>query len=256
MAIEIEFITSSIPDLLADLQELERLTISLKKGTVIVLKEYSKSDLIQKIQTYLMSIGRGSLANYQSIEEGCSNFHRINRTDERSYVKGCFHQFVFFPWNQDLFDFFDIFGNVYRLRNRLSSLNENEFLGRKPDQDCIARLAFQFYPKGMGNLNRHSDPVDYHQLTVPILLMSKKGIDFHKGGLFVEDPKGEKIFLDEVGDPGDVIFFNANMVHGVDLIDPDEKTDWLEFQGRWMLLFAVNRLNSNQKIGNAQDLGF
>ena len=49
--------------------------------------------------------------------------------------------------------------------------------------------------------------------------MSKKGKDFHEGGLYIEKASKEKIYLDDITEPGDVIYFNAEVPHGVDIID-------------------------------------
>ena len=51
--------------------------------------------------------------------------------------------------------------------------------------------------------------------------------------------------------PGDVVYFNAACPHGVAPIDPDAPMRWTSFAGRWMLLFAVNRLAGNSAIANA-----
>lgn len=115
-------------------------------------------------------------------------------------------------------------------------------------------MSFQFYPGGAGGLNKHSDPVDHHQLTVPLLIMSKKGDEFNKGGLFVENQKNEHVFIDDLCDIGDVVLFNAQVPHGVATIDPDKALDWLNFEGRWMMIFATNKLASNDSISNAIDL--
>ena len=63
-----------------------------------------------------------------------------------------------------------------------------------------------------------------------------------------------RIYLDEISEPGDVVYFNAILPHGVERIDPDEKVDWLSFEGRWMLLFATNKLFDNAAIRDAVDL--
>jgi hypothetical protein len=54
--------------------------------------------------------------------------------------------------------------------------------------------------------------------------------------------------------PGDVVYFNDSCAHGVKPIDPDAPLNWPSYAGRWMLLFAVNRLAGNTAIGNAMDL--
>ena len=42
----------------------------------------------------------------------------------------------------------------------------------------------------------NADPVDRHQLTVPTMLLSKKGEDFQSGGLVVERAGGERVDVD------------------------------------------------------------
>ncbi len=122
-----------------------------------------------------------------------------------------------------------------------------------PTDEFTARLAFQFYPRGGGSLNKHADPVDVHQLTVPTMFLSAKGTDFKKGGAYVEKGDGQRVCLDDLMRPGDVAYFNACSPHGVELIDPGAPLDWNSFAGRWMLLFAVNKFNNVQTIGNSVD---
>jgi hypothetical protein len=236
---------------LADPVRLCQIRDNLAAGDIYIARRQFDPAFLQEIRTYLEGIGRGSLPNYTPIEAGAPNFHRMNRNDSRAYVAGCFHQFVFFPWNQDPFELFTMCASVYHMKNRLSGLPAEKFLALEPEDGCTARLAFQVYPRGGGFLRRHADPVDYHQLTVPILQMSRKGRDFDTGGLYVQMSNGQDLMIDEIAEPGDVIYFNAACPHGVAPIDPDAPLRWTTFSGRWMLLFAVNRLAGNAAIGNA-----
>jgi hypothetical protein len=240
--------------LLRDDARIEATRQRIGAGDIYIARRQFDPLLLAEIREYLVGIGRGSLPNYAAIEPGAPNFHRMNRADPRAYVQGCFHQFVFFPWNQDVFDLFNMFAEVYHLKNRLSGLAPRRFLGIKPEDSCTARLAFQVYPRGGGFLNRHADPVDYHQLTVPVLQMSRKGEDFNAGGLFVQMASGEDLIIDDICEPGDVVYFNASCPHGVKPIDPNVGMQWPSYAGRWMLLFAVNRLAENTSIANATDL--
>lgn len=226
---------------------------NIKAGDSYIFTGASNRQQLQPIREYLIKIGQNSLPNYQAIERGAPNFHRINDMDPRAYVKGCFHQFSFFPWNQDVFNFFTQFQKIYYLKNRLSCLPADIFLKQEPEKDCIARLSFQFYPVGGGVLNSHADPFDHHQLTVPVMMMSKKGEDFQHGGGYVMTPDQQKILLDDICDWGDVTFFNAQVVHGVAEIDPEKPRHWLDFEGRWIMLFAVNKLAGNTAISNSVD---
>ena len=202
-----------------------------------------------------MNVARNSLPNYNKIDFGSPNFHRINMSDSRSYVKGCFHQFVFYPWNQDYFDLFAKCKNIFKIKNLVSGIEKNKYLNETPDDGCTARIAVQFYPKGKGYLNLHKDPIDYHQITVPSLTMSKKKKDYNDGGLYVKNSKGETVNLDDILDIGDIVFFNAGTPHGVEKIDESSKYPWLDFKGRWMMLFSVNKLYDNESIPDSVDLG-
>lgn len=244
----------SITEVLNDMDQLKIIRKQVQNGDLYIVKNVVAPPLLQRIKRYLTNVGQSSLPNYQTIQAGAPNFHRINYWDERAYVQGCFHQFVFFPWNQDVFQLFERFKEVYYLKNLISNLPKTKFLGRTPEDGCTARLAFQFYPQGVGGLNKHIDPVDHHQLCVPIMILSKKGVDYEQGGLYVELKNGEKIVLDDIAEVGDVVLFNAQLVHGVDRIDPHLPEDWLSFKGRWMLLFATNKLFDNKAIANSVDL--
>ena len=222
---------------------------TLAQGDVVIARNVLPVELLLQIRRYLSGVGSSSLPNYQKIEKGCRNFHRVNLWDARSSVPACFHQFSFFPWNQDVFDLFRLAGDIYSMRNQLCGLAPGRFLERDPQAGCAARLSFQFYPKGTGGLDKHVDPYDFYQSTVPIVIMSSKGKDFLEGGAFVERRNGEHLCIDDVADIGDVVYFNSRMPHGVDRIDPQAATDWLSFEGRWMMLAAVNRLEGNAADG-------
>ena len=233
---------------------IEELQKKISTGDILIFRNFLDPKVLNEIKKYLISVGRGSLPNYTPIFTGAPNNHRINKDDERSYVRGCFHQFSFYPWNQDIFDLFNIFRPVFELKNILGGLHPDSFLLPQPENGCAARLSFQFYPAGQGFLNKHIDPVDYHQKIVPTMLLSKKGEDFYTGGAYIEDIEGKKHYLDDIMNFGDLAFFSAQIVHGVEKIDPLSTENWLNFRGRWMLLFAINKLANNNQISPSIDL--
>jgi hypothetical protein len=239
---------------LRDAKAIDSIRAHIRKGDAYVARGVFPAPLVERIREYLAGVGRNSLPNYAPIAAGCPNFHRLNDADERSYVKGRFHQFSFFPWNQDVFNLFELSREVYYMRNLLSGNRKDRFLGRTPEDGCAARLSFQFYPRGVGGMNKHRDPVGPHQLVVPTLVMSRKGEDFSDGGAFVESRGGRRTCLDDVARVGDVVYFNAQVPHGVETIDPGAEPDWLSFRGRWVLLFAINKLSGNAAVADAVDL--
>ena len=240
--------------LLTNSSELNKIKEGVLNGDLYILKSVYEKDFISRVKNYLTNIGKNSLPNYHPIELNTPNFHRINIWDERAYVKGCFQQFTFFPWNQDYFNLFEKTKEIYYLKNLINNLPKEKFLKSEPEEGCIARLSFQFYPKGVGGMNKHSDPVNHHQLVVPTLVMSEKGKDFKSGGVYVENEEKELIFIDDLVEVGDVVLFNAQVPHGVKIIDQGVKEDWLSFEGRWMMIFATNKLFDNNEVQDAIDL--
>ena len=252
---KLKFLNKKVGDILKNPSLVSEMSTNISEGDVYIIKKVFKENWIERLKIHLINVGQNSIPNYQSIRYGTPNFHRINRQDKRAYVQGCFHQFAFFPWNQDYFNLFKKSKHIYFLKNLLSGIKKTKFIGHTPDDNCIARISIQFYPAGEGFLNRHSDPVDYHQLVVPTLIMSTIGEDFHDGGAFFVNQKGKSENIEKLVNEGDVIFFNAGLLHGVKTIDKDCKLRWTDFKGRWSMLFAVNKLEDNSLIGNSIDLG-
>ena len=215
---------------------------ALQQGRIMVTRQLFSEDLTRQITSYLSTVGRSSLPNWRPIAPGCPNFHRLNWDDERAYVKAAFHQFSFFAWNQDVFRLFHRLHDLFRLRNRLCGAPDTAFLSGDPAEGAVARFSAQFYPCGGGYMNGHVDPVGDYQIVVPILAMSAFGEDFKSGGLWVDLPSGQRLDVDPLVRPGDVIWFHPQRPHGVAPVDPEATLDWPAFQGRWSAILAVNGL--------------
>lgn len=241
-------------DLISNTTLIKEMRNNILENDGYIVRNVVDPAMLDQIREYLISVGRGSLPSYHHLKQGCPDFHRIHQFDERSYVKGLMHQFMFHPWNQNIFDLFSIMKPIYQLKNLLSGLESDAYLNSTPDDGFISRLSFQFYPKGGGCIKRHSDPVDVHQLCVPVLLMSDYGIDYESGGGYVMDSQGKILNTDSQMKKGDVVFFNAQVVHGVAPIDPEEKMNWLSYEGRWICLVSVIKTDSNQVAMNALQL--
>lgn len=244
----------SVEPLLVLPSERERLREAVYARAVCIVRRALDPRLVAQIIDYLAGVGRGSIPNRHATAPGCPNHHRVYQWDERSYVKGCFHQFSFFPWNEDVFNFFKVFRPTYELRNLLNDLPAAAFLGNEPEMGCTARISFQFYPSGAGAMNKHSDPVDIHQKVVPLLMMSRRGVAYRSGGLYFEDDDGTRLYPEDHTDPGDLVCTFAQVAHGVETIDENAEVDWLSFRGRWSAIVAVNKLVSNTNIGDPVDL--
>jgi hypothetical protein len=246
--------TAPLAELLTSSAARRDILDNLARENVCIIRNVAAAVEVRRYIKNLSEVGRGSIPNWQPILPKCPNHHRVNQWDERSHVKACFHQFSFFPWNHDVFNLFQRFRDVFSLRNLLAGARREAYLGSEPDDGCIARLSFQFYPKGAGAMNAHVDPAGPHQAVVPTLMMSELGVDFHEGGAFVNSSKGEVIWIEKHTQPGDVVLFSPQLVHGVAPIDPGAALDWTMFEGRWMSIFAVNKLATNTRVAESIDV--
>ena len=253
MSVKIKEI-SNVELVLSDSNLTNQIIKDIKNGEVYILRNAFESVVISQLKQYLTGVGRNSLPNYSAIYNNAPNGHLINIWDPRSTVGACFHQFNFYPWNFDIFDLFERTKMIYKLKNVISGKKQEQYMDKFPEDNFTRRLAFQFYPSGIGGLKKHADPVGEHQLVVPTMNLTTKGIDFSSGGAYIE-LSGKKIYTDEIAPPGDVLFFNAQMPHGVDVIDEGKQPDWYSFNGRWMLLFALNSLDPNSMNSKAKQIG-
>lgn len=247
-----------IDDLLNNKKLIDQNKKNIKNGNLLIIRNVIDKKKIKSIKKYLIKIGSNSLPRYESLTNCTPNHHRIVRNDPRSFVKGCFHQFSFFLWNQDLFNLFELTKKCFWLKNLLAGKKRDDYLEIDSKSKIISRVAFQFYPKGEGYLNLHQDPIGFHQVTAPLLIMSEKSNkgDFKTGGSYVLDKNDNKIFIEDHTKIGDLVMYNASIPHGVELIDKRKKfANWEEFKGRWMMLIATNKISGTKTIANSKDLG-
>ncbi len=217
--------------------------------SVVIVKNYLQLNQVNSIIQFLLNHVSNTDPVYEAITHNSTNFYRTNFEDQRAFIKGHFHQVNFFPWNHDEFNFYLLFKNIFHLKNRLNNKNLDRFLDGT-DANFVPKISFQFYDSGAGFLERHTDPVGEHQSVVPILVMSLKGSDFNDGGLEVKVGE-EWLSIDDYVHPGDLILIRGDIPHGVRMIDPEKDFNMLS-QGRWMGLFAINKVEGSKKASNSK----
>ena len=231
----------------------------IKNGCIIIISGLFEKKKINDLKEYLKNIGQNSLPEYQPVKVGAPNHHRIVNNDPRSFVKGVFHQFSFYRWNQDLLDVFSIFEKGFWIKNILTGRNKNDFLEIKKNtkENFVARVSIQFYPSGIGYLNEHSDPVGEHQISAPLVVMSDKGVkkDFITGGSYFYGKDKKKLFIEDIANIGDLVIYDSSLPHGVELVDKKNKNNnWSDFKGRWTAVLATNKIEGNYDIRDSVDL--
>lgn len=242
------------PDLLADSDFIKEVHDGIQNNDGYVFKGVVEIPLIDRVVDYLKGIGRNSLPAYHPLAEGCPNFHRVIQNDKRAAVKSLCHHFLFHSWNHDVFNLFEKMRPIYHLKNSIGGFEKEAFLNTTPKAGHISRLGFIYYPQGGGMIKRHADPVGRHQLTVPVLQLSHKGEDYRVGGGYSIDEHGNVLDTDALMEKGDVLFFNAEVIHGVAPVDPDAEMDWLSFRGRWSMLASTIKTVADTETPNSIQL--
>lgn len=123
-----------------------------------------------------------------------------------------------FPWNRPTHAMTrELALEVHRVRNRAQGFDEDRGLVYSPDSYGMY-VSTSFYPVDSGRLRGHSDGHQGSPILQYMVPFTHKGIDYDGGGLFVHDSAGKKVDVDAVMKPGDIVFFDGRLKHGVDTI--------------------------------------
>ena len=104
------------------------------------------------------------------------------------------------------------------------------------------------YPSGGGFLNSHNDydpfyPKQMINMLLPItskVTKNKKLRTYKVGGLFYKF-KNKNIIVDDFVEPGDLIFHNQKIDHGVKSIDPYNNLNLNTLNGRVTINFSIGK---------------
>jgi len=223
-----------------DLSELKSL---IDSHTPSIVRGFLSAEEAEIVRNHCGEMSARSEASNPTIEPGVSNFHRIDHNSPKSLVKGIYHGFMMFYWNEQTNPVAHLFKRLFRLRNLLSELPEEYALNDQSDDGFISIPIVLHYPRGGGYMQEHKDP-DVGQKLVISVCLSKQGEDFSSGGLYWVAPNGEKVWIDQLVEPGDALLFYPMDVHGIDPIDSDQDIDWSRQDGRWMMMSSLVTLGS------------
>ncbi len=122
-----------------------------------------------------------------------------------------------FPWNKPINDTTkNLIFELNKIRNLALGLNENHGLLFNNDLEVFFSQ-INNYPSMEGKMFPHRDTKKKEILLSCMFNITFKNIDFEEGGLYllIND---QKIDIDELMSPCSVIFYNGNLIHGVDRI--------------------------------------
>jgi hypothetical protein len=141
-------------------------------------------------------------------------------------------------WCEDIYSLHSSFNALVELRNYLQGIDLN-YAKNVEKNGLYSAVRIQNYPIGGGFMQAHTDYIgvdnlertDVKKFVQVLLVMSEKGVDYERGGAFIERD-GQRIFTEEGCRIGDVVVYDGATVHGVEDIDPHLPLKTDEVNGR------------------------
>ena len=227
-------------------------------GEAFILRNAAKKNLKKIIINLAKHYDKNKKSSFHKMLDGAPNFHRIiNENITKKYsLYAIKHSYFLYNWNIKTKLEKKFKDGVYRHWRYVKSLagnNKFKFEKNIPSQNQIDRLQIVNYPHGGGELRDHVDPRK-NQRIVSGIIMSKKGVDFEKGGFYFRDKKNKKLNIEDQLEIGDSVIFYGSIVHGVDVVDKHKKLDWKSYKGRWFVGMFVNDSDHVKNRTTANDL--
>lgn len=213
-------------------------------GEAFILKKCATKNLKKVMLDLTDYYIRTKKPSFHKMLDGVPNFHRmIDKEITKKYslftIK---HSFYFYNWNiKSKLEKKLKNGAYYHWRyiKFLAGNSKTKYEHNIPSDGQIDRLQIVRYPSGGGQLKDHVD-ARKNQRVVSGIVMSKRGIDYKKGGFYFKSSKNKKLNIENKIDEGDAVIFYGSLIHGVEPVDPNKKLSWKSKKGRWFLGMFVN----------------
>ena len=223
-----------------DVNYADKIVETLISGKVIILKQSFEASFIKKLKNKCIDFWNNNPDTYHEMKEGCPDFHRIITPElAKGYSLGAVrHSTYFFPWNNNLNDFWPEIYSKWRKLKFVAGLDENAFEKNTPLDKAIDRPQIVCYPPNFGGVETHVDTDSNCNLAFSCYMSSKSNNHFNSGGFYVQDKKNKSINLENFIDAGDVGVYCPTIQHGVSPIDLDVDIlnyNWNSGEGRWWM---------------------
>jgi len=157
-----------------------------------------------------------------------------------------YDMFHFFRWNDDPIGIFKLFDPKYRVLRIVNGVDPEAVRDNGPDDDIIDRAEISHYPRGVGGIAFHEDPIAATRFAFTVNL-NRFGLDYHAGGFGVGIGDGGVLPVDPTIEVGSLTGFLPSVCHGVEIIDPGLAPTWDAIEGRWY--GAITMINPHKKKG-------
>ena len=227
-------------------------------GEAFIIRNAAKKNLKDIVLKLAKHYDKKHKPSFHKMIDGTPNFHRIYDTEitKKYSLYAIKHSYFFYNWNIKTELEKKLKQGVYRHWRYIKFLAGNgmyQYEKNIPSDGQIDRLQIVNYPKGGGELRDHVDPRK-NQRVVSGLIMSKIGVDFNSGGFYFRNKQNKKVNIENRLEIGDSVIFYGSIIHGVDVVDRNEKLNWNSYDSRWFIGMFVNDSNHVKDRITAKDL--
>ena len=227
----------------------------LNKYNVCVLKNFIDIEQISKIFNILKTRNKTKkdIRLSGKFFYKMSDFKRLDIGD--SYKNARFARFILFSeWQKKNEVFFNILKPIIDFRNQISGIKKKNYIYENLEKKNNSKYHFCDlvrmiqYPIGGGFLNPHNDydpfyPKKMINVLLPITNKTTKSerLNTYKSGGLYYIIKKKEILIDNFIEPGDIIFHNQKINHGVKSIDPYKNLNLNTLNGRVTINFSIGK---------------
>ena len=181
-----------------------------------VAKNIISCDIIKRMREWWLGIYNGKILHAPVIWG--PYFGEPNQVLFHSSNTCLMYRAYDFLWNSPIDPLTREIGlELSRIRNVIAGTNRMNGEILSADRYGIY-LTTSYYPPGQGWLAKHQDHSDGRNHWHYMLQLTHKGISYTEGGLYIFSRSGEKIDIDAMVNPGDIVFFDGTCSHGVDIV--------------------------------------
>ena len=221
---------------------IKSLVESVYDGDLYLLKNSISKEEIEYIKNEFKKFSVKNESTFFKMLEGTPNFHRwIDKSaSSNAYaLKHIKHSYYLFSWNKDDSGIREMIMRPHRPLKFPAGLNPLQYEKNTPKDKIVERVQIvRYVPKGF--VEPHVDPVPICRFVFSAYLSKRGGKDYQDGGFYMIDKKNGKLDMEASIDAGDIGFFYASLRHGVEVIDPNNKAEIGDNNGRWWIGYNIH----------------
>ena len=195
--------------------DIEKTRLEIESHGFVVIKNIIDVNLIMELKEFWLN-KINEEKKYKSFVRGGLVLGEENFFSYTKSVNWILYRAFEFPWNKPLSKKTKmLMARIHKVRNKIQNFDENYGLLYN-EKNYGTYTSVSYYPQQIGYFEYHRDGHGNVPILHFMIPLTFKGIDYKTGGLSIETNSGKLINVDDIINPGDLIFFDGRNMHGVD----------------------------------------